>query len=115
LVGAKRADGRFLPVHRRGGVPLARAIVILDTLHPIYEGRAFRRRADMPDEAEAIDYGRTTEGEAAENSRRSAFYHLLQSGGTLLRCRLTAGEPVNFSSVAQARDEGMTDYLALIR
>ena len=26
------------------GVPLARAIVILDTLHPIYEGRAFRWR-----------------------------------------------------------------------
>ena len=97
------------------GVPLARAIVILDTLHPIYEGRAFRWRADLPDEAEVIDYGRTNEGEAAESWRRSPFYHLLQSGGTLLRRRLAAGEPVDFSSVAQARDEGMTDYLALIR
>jgi adenylate cyclase len=97
------------------GVPLARAIVILDTLHPIYEGRAFRWRADLPDEAEAIDYGRTNEGEAAENWRRSPFYHLLQSGGTLLRRRLAAGDSADFSSVAQARDEGMTDYLALIR
>ena len=97
------------------GVPLARAIVILDTLHPIYEGRAFRWRADLPGEAEVIDYGRTNEGEAAESWRRSPFYHLLQSGGTLLRRRLAAGEPVDFSSVAQARDEGMTDYLALIR
>ena len=97
------------------GVPLARAIVILDTLHPIYEGRAFRWRADMPDEAEVIDYGRTNEGEAAESWRRSPFYHLRQSGGTLLRRRLAAGEPVDFSSVAQARDEGMTDYVALIR
>jgi adenylate cyclase len=97
------------------GVPLARAIVILDTLHPIYEGRAFRWRADLPDESEVIDYGRTNEGEAAESWRRSPFYHLLQSGGTLLRRRLAAGEPVDFSSVAQARDEGMTDYLALIR
>jgi len=97
------------------GVPLARAIVILDTLHPIYEGRAFRWRADMPDEAEVIDYGRTTEGEAAESWRRSPFYYLLQSGGTLLRCRLAAGKPVDFASVAQARDEGMTDYVALIR
>jgi adenylate cyclase len=26
------------------GIPLAQAIVILDTLHPIYEGRAFRWR-----------------------------------------------------------------------
>jgi adenylate cyclase len=98
-----------------GGVPLARAIVILDTLHPIYEGRAFRWRADMPDEAEAIDYGRTNEGEAAENWRRSPFYHLLQTGGTLLRRHLGAGDPADFSSIAQARDEGMTDYLALIR
>ena len=97
------------------GVPLARAIVILDTLHPIYEGRAFRWRADLPGEAEVIDYGRTNEGEAAESWRRSPVYHLLQSGGTLLRRRLAAGEPVDFSSVAQARDEGMTDYLALIR
>ena len=97
------------------GVPLARAIVILDTLHPIYEGRAFRWRADLADESEVIDYGRTNEGEAAESWRRSPFYHLLQSGGTLLRRRLAAGEPVDFSSVAQARDEGMTDYLALIR
>jgi len=96
------------------GVPLASAIVILDTLHPIYEGRAFRWRADLPDEAEAIDYGRTNEGEAAENWRRSVFYHLLQSGGRLMRRRLAAGDPADFSSVVQARDEGMTDYVALV-
>ncbi len=53
------------------GVPLTRAMVILDTLHPIYEGRVFRWRADMPDDVEAIDYGRTNEGEAAENWQRS--------------------------------------------
>jgi adenylate cyclase len=62
-----------------------------------------------------LDYGRTNEGEAAENWRRSAFYYLLQSGGTLLRRRLAAGDPADFSSVVQARDEGgMMDYLALI-
>ena len=36
------------------GVPLARAMVILDTLHPIYEGRALRWRADEPEVAEAV-------------------------------------------------------------
>src|SRR6516164_73853 len=61
------------------GVPLARALVILDTLHPIYEGRAILWRADMPEAAEAVDYGRTNEGEAAENWRTSPFFHLLQS------------------------------------
>ena len=96
------------------GVPLARAMVILDTLHPIYEGRAFRWRADAPQTAEAVDYGRTNEGEAADNWQRSQFFYLLQSGEKALRRRLAAGEPADFPTIAQARDEGMTDYLALV-
>jgi adenylate cyclase len=96
------------------GVPLARALVILDTLHPIYEGRALLWRSDIPETGEVREYGRTNEGEAAENWRRSVFFHLLQSGETMLRRRLAAGEPVDFLSFRQARDEGMTDYLALI-
>ncbi|MBV8735660.1 MAG: adenylate/guanylate cyclase domain-containing protein [Alphaproteobacteria bacterium] len=100
---------------RDAGIPLARAIVILDTLHPIYEGRAFLWRADQPDAAEAVDYGRTNEGEAAENWRRSAFFHLLSTGEEAWRCRLFAGDPAEFVTVMQARDEGMTDYLALVQ
>jgi adenylate cyclase len=96
------------------GIPLARALVILDTLHPIYEGRAFRWRADAPQSVEAVDYGRTNEGEAAENWRRSAFFHLLQSGERMLRRRLVAGDSADFLTIEQARDEGMTDYVALI-
>jgi adenylate cyclase len=96
------------------GVPLARALVILDTLHPIYEGRALLWRSDRPDTGEVREYGRTNEGEAAENWRRSVFFHLLQSGEKMLRRRLVSGEPVDFLSFRQARDEGMTDYLALI-
>ena len=49
------------------GIPLSRALVILDTLHPIYEGRAFLWRADRAETAEVVEYGRTDEGEAAEN------------------------------------------------
>ena len=97
------------------GVPLARALVILDTLHPIYEGRAFRWRADAPEAAEVLDYGRTNEGEAAESWRRSPFFHLLQSGGTEIRRRLAAGDPADFPAFAQARDEGVTDHSALSR
>jgi adenylate cyclase len=97
-----------------GGVPLARAIVILDTLHPIYEGRAFRWRADAPEAVEVLDYGRTTEGEAAELWRRSPFFHLLQTGGTEMRRCLAAGDPADFPAIAQARDEGATDYLVFV-
>jgi adenylate cyclase len=96
------------------GVPLARALVILDTLHPIYEGRAFRWRADIPETAEVVEYGRTNEGEAAENWQRSPLFHLLQSGDNAMRRRLTAGDPADFPALAQAREDGMTDYLALV-
>jgi adenylate cyclase len=96
------------------GIRLARSIVILDTLHPIYEGRAFRWRADAPKAVEVLDYGRTNEGEAAENWQRSPFFHLLQSGGTEMRRRLAAGDPADFPAIAQAREEGATDYLVLV-
>jgi adenylate cyclase len=96
------------------GIRLARGIVILDTLHPIYEGRAFRWRADIPEAAEILDYGRTNEGEAAENWRRSPFFHLLQRGQTEMRRFLGAGDPADFPAIVQARDEGATDYLVLV-
>ena len=96
------------------GVPLAQALVILDTLHPVYEGRAFRWRAELPEAVEAVDYGRTDSGEAAANWQQSVFFHLLQSGQEALRRRLAAGDPAEFSTLAQARDAGMTDYLALV-
>src|SRR5215468_6662764 len=96
------------------GVPLAQALVILDTLHPVYEGRALRWRRDLPEAVEAVDYGRTDTGEAATNWQQSVFFHLLQSGQEALRRRLAAGDPADFLSVAQARDAGMTDYLALV-
>jgi adenylate cyclase len=96
------------------GVPLARAVVVLDTLHPIYEGRAFRWRADAPETVEVLDYGRTNEGEAAELWRRSPFFHLLQTGGTEMRRCLAAGDPADFPAIAQARDEGATDYLVFV-
>jgi adenylate cyclase len=99
---------------REAGVPLAQALVILDTLHPVYEGRAFRWRAALPETVEAVDYGRTDTGEAAETWRESAFFHLLQSGEEAMRRRLAPGDRLEFATMVQARYEGMTDYLALV-
>ena len=97
------------------GLPIARATVIIDTLHPVHEGRVVRwRREGDERQAELIEYGPTTEGEAAENWRRSPFFRLLEEGGSRLRRRLLAGEPAEFSAIAALQDEGMTDYLALI-
>ena len=57
------------------GLPLARAIVFIDTLHPIHEGRVFRWERDKP-AATVSEYGRSTEGEAAERWRRSPHYRV---------------------------------------
>jgi adenylate cyclase len=96
------------------GLPLARGIVIIDTLHPVHEGRAFRwRRGES--EASLVEYGRTNVGEAAANWQRSPFFHLLQGNGSALRRRLGADrdEP-HFPVFDELRGEGMTDYLALV-
>ncbi len=96
------------------GVPVARAAVIVDTLHPVHEGRAFRWSRDTAEGLETIEYGPTNTGTAAENWQASAHYHLLETGGSRLRVPLRAGEPGAFRMVDSFADEGMTEYVALI-
>src|SRR6202161_4899030 len=62
-----------------GGLPLARVMLLIDTLHPIHEGRAFRWEREKP-EATLTEYGRTSEGEAAERWRTSPFFRMLTAG-----------------------------------
>ena len=71
------------------GLSVARAMVIIDTLHPVHEGRVFRWRSEgEAGRIEALEYGPTDAGEAAENWRRSPFFWLLETGGSRLRKRL---------------------------
>jgi adenylate cyclase len=95
------------------GVPLARVILFIDTLHPIYEGRAFRWERDQS-ETTLTEYGRSTEGELAARWRSSPFYRLLESGETLLRRRLTADGETEFSNFAELRAASLTDYAAIV-
>ena len=99
-----------------GGVPVARVNIVIDTLHPIHEGRVFRwRRDDQGDLNPVVEYGRTNVGgEAAANWRRSTYYHLLMSGEDFLRRRIGPGHVEDFSVLADLRAEGQTDYLVLI-
>ena len=97
-------------------LPLARALVLIDTLHPVHEGRVFQwRREPAPDERTVIEYGRTSEGsEHAASWRRSPFRHLLETGGSALRRCLARGDPADFLILEELRSEGQTDYLALV-
>ena len=96
-----------------GGLPLARVMVLVDTLHPIHEGRAFRWEKEKP-EATLTEYGRTAEGEALERWRVSPLYRLLNSGELLLRLRVTAETEAEFPSFAEFREAKFTDYVAII-
>ena len=97
------------------GLPVCRANMVVDTLHPVHEGRAFRWRRDEADLDPIVEYGRTNvEGEAADSWRRSTYYHLLQTGESLLRRRIGPGHPVDFTVLDDLRSERQTDYLALI-
>jgi adenylate cyclase len=98
----------------RAGLSLSRAAVIIDTLHPIYEGRAFRWRNDGVEESNLFEYGRTNEGEAAANWQQTTFYHLLTTGGDELRRRIAFGEAADFPQLGQMKTEGQTDYLAFV-
>jgi len=98
------------------GLPVARVQTVIDTLHPIHEGRVFRwRRDDMGDLDHIVEYGRTNMGgEAAANWRRSTFYYLFHSGEEFLRRRIGLGEVEDFSILEELRAEGQTDYIVLI-
>ena len=93
------------------GLPIARAIVLADTLHPIYEGRAFRWNRDK-DTTVLTEYGRSDED--LGRWRRSPFFRLEQTGETLLRRRLTAESREEFSIFPELIDAGMTDYVAMV-
>jgi adenylate cyclase len=96
------------------GMPISRTIAAIDTLHPVHEGRLFAWQRDRR-AAEITEYGRTTESEEAEGRwRRSPFYHLLQTGESVLRRRLVPDGEDEFPLFADMRAAGMTDYLAVV-
>jgi adenylate cyclase len=116
-VGEAETVGGFCERLVHAGMPLARAIVLVDTLHPIYEGRAFRWNRGNK-HAEIMEYGRTREGPNAEAWRRSPLYYMVDTNQSLLRRRLIDPSPSegipDFPTFAELRDEGMTDFIALV-
>ena len=94
---------------------LSRALLVIDTLHPVHEGRVFRWFRETTEQERIVAYGRTTEaGEAQDNWHRSPFYHLVRTGESVLRRRIGDGHPSDFSILADLREQGQTDFLVLI-
>jgi len=94
------------------GLPLGRAAVFIDTLHPIHEGLTFNWQA-ADGETTLREYGSSREGEGLERWLRSPFYQLLQSGEPLLRRRIGPGSEAEFPVLADLASS-MTDFVAMI-
>lgn len=116
-----RGDGEIALLHgfcercREAGLAIGRAIVIIDTLHPVYEGRMFRWREDATDEPPIVEFKRDEVVASAGNWTQSPFYALIQDGGGTMRCRLHLGETGGFPAIEELRAAGQTDYLAMVR
>jgi adenylate cyclase len=96
------------------GLPLARALAFIDTLHPVHEGTIYRWRNDNVEEPTYVQYGRSDQGAAAESWQRSPFYYLLQTGGEELRRRIGFGESPDFTIIQEMKDLGHTDYILFV-
>jgi adenylate cyclase len=116
LEGAAETDllREFCERCNAANLVISRALAVIDTLHPVHEGTVFRWRSDDVEENAVTEYGRTTEGAAAESWQRSPFYRLLQSGGEELRRRIGFGEPADFAIIQEMKDLGHTDYIIFV-
>ena len=109
-----------------GGLPLARTVVFIDTLHPVHEGRLFRWGYDPTQAPSVLEYGRTSpdglaasgfdpkDVQAAARWRNSPFYRMLQTGDSMLRRRLNVANKNEFAWLADLHADGVTDYVAII-
>ena len=102
------------------GLPISRAQVFIDTLHPVYEGRLVRW-GYAPSRPVVQEYGRTGSATDASNTsenlarwRASPFFHMLQTGENMLHRRVAEKSEPDFPVFKDYRADGMTDYIAII-
>ncbi len=105
--------GGFCAACRDAGLPLDRSLALIDTLHPVHEGRAFRWDSQQVVEPE-FEYGPSSSGDALENWKRSAFYYLWAGEASEIRRRIGLGDPADFATLDDMRSSGHTDFVAFI-
>ena len=101
---------------RAAGVDLSRALVVIDTLHPVFEGRAIQWNPAPTNERDIFEYGPTGDGndEAAENWRRSVFFHMLEHGQDEIRVDLADPAALQFSRLGELAEKGHRHFLGFV-
>lgn len=103
----------FCEACRKAGLPINRGMALMDTLHPVHEGRAFRWDSDEAIEAE-FEYGPTGgDNNSLEGWQRSAFYHLWARNEKEVRRRIGFGDPIDFVMLDKMVSSGHTDFVAM--
>ncbi|MCA1491966.1 adenylate/guanylate cyclase domain-containing protein [Sinorhizobium alkalisoli] len=116
LQGLKEQDllAGFCEQCLAAGLPVDRALGIIDTLHPEFEGRAYQWLSDSDEIPEVLHYGSTTSGEALANWQRSVFFQMLQQQQGERRIRLALEQHVPFAPLERLRAEGHADCLCFV-
>jgi adenylate cyclase len=99
---------------RAGGLDLSRALVFIDTLHPIFEGRGFRWNDTATNESEAFEYGPSDQGDSAQNWRRSVFYHMLENGQQEMALDLATGTAQDFGMIDDLAAKGHKHFVSYV-
>jgi adenylate cyclase len=99
---------------RAEGLDLSRGMVFIDTLHPIFEGRGFRWTDSETNESETFEYGPTNDGDAAQNWRRSPFFHMLENGHDEMRVDLANCASLDFSMIDDLAAKGHRHFVAFV-
>src|SRR6266404_6134486 len=99
---------------RAGGIDLSRGLLFIDTLHPIFEGRGFRWNDTETNESDSFEYGSTSTGDAAQNLRRSTFFHMLENGQEEMRIDLADCATLDFSMIDDLAAKGHRHFVAFV-
>ncbi|QFY61470.1 adenylate/guanylate cyclase domain-containing protein [Rhizobium grahamii] len=104
----------FCEMCREFGLRLDRGMALMDTLHPVHEGRAFRWDSEKAIEPE-FEYGPTgRDADSLQSWQRSAFYHLWAGTENEVRRRIGFGDPTDFAMLERMQSEGHTDFIAMV-
>jgi adenylate cyclase len=101
----------FCTALNEADVPVQRAVLGADTLHPVLAGRIFGWKQGE-DGIILHEFGRSTTEEGERKWRESPFHHLEQSGASQLRVRIAGHNgDFPFPIVTDLAAEGYTDFL----
>jgi adenylate cyclase len=96
------------------GLPLSQAMMLVDTLHPIYGGHIFSWNKDSGEGLTIREYDASLTDRDARLWRSSPFYYMLATGASEIRRRLGENYSSDFTILEDLRAEGQTDYFATV-